>query len=191
MKKIILAASVVLLLTSCATVPPDDMHNACSIFKQYPKWYKVTKRSHERWGIPIHVQLAVMHQESHFQAGIKPPRDKILGFIPWKRPSSAHGYSQALSGTWKVYKKECRKVFVSRTNFADCADFIGWYLSKAAKELHLSKNDAYGLYLAYHEGVGGYRQKTYRNKPWLKKIAQKVSLQSHRYKYQLMKCKHK
>lgn len=190
MKKILLMTMMVLLLSSCATVPPDNMHNACSIFKQYPKWYKVTKRSHDHWGIPVHVQMAIMHQESHFKSHVKPDRTKLFGFIPWKRPTSAHGYSQALDGTWKAYKKECGKFFVSRTNFADCADFMGWYLSKAAKELHLSKNNTYALYLAYHEGIGGYKNKTYQRKPWLKKVAKKVSLQSHRYKYQLMRCKH-
>lgn len=189
MKKILVAATVTLFLTGCTTLPPKNINNVCSIFKEYPRWYKATKRSQEQWGIPVHVQMAVIHHESHFRAKVKPKRIKLLGFIPWFRPTTAHGYSQALNGTWKSYKKECGRIFVSRTNFADSVDFVGWYLHKAAKELHVSINDAYALYLAYHEGIGGYRQRTHRNKPWLKKVALHVSLLSHRYKYQLLKCK--
>ena len=32
---------------------------------------------------------------------------------------------------------------------------------------NISKNDARGLYFAYHEGNGGYKNGTYREKQWL------------------------
>lgn len=177
-----------LFLSGCVTTPPKDMDNLCNIFKEYPKWYKVTKKSRKKWGIPISVQMAVIHQESRFQSKARPGKKYVLKVIPWGRLSSAIGYSQAKNGTWKDYKKDTGRKFVSRKNFNDSVDFIGWYLNKAAKELHVSKNNAYALYLAYHEGIGGYRRKTYLKKPWLVQVAQKVSARSNKYRAQLLRC---
>jgi len=191
MKKVVLASAIALALTGCVTAPPKHQDNICRVFKQYPKWYKAAKASRKRWGIPISVQMSVIHQESHFKAKAKPGRKHLLGVVPWSRLSTANGYSQALNGTWKAYKKSTGKKFASRKSFSDSVDFIGWYLNKAARELHLSKKNAYSLYLAYHEGIGGYRKKTYSHKPWLKKVAQKVSAQSSRYRSQLLKCEYR
>jgi len=44
------------------------------------------KKSEERWGTPIHVQLAIIRQESTFKFNARPPRKKLVGFIPWNRP---------------------------------------------------------------------------------------------------------
>ena len=60
------------------------------------------------------------------------------------------------------------------TIFDDSIDFIGWYTHGSQKRLKVSKWDAYGQYLAYHEGRGGYERKTYQGKPWLKNVASKV-----------------
>ena len=40
--------------------------------------------------------MAIIKQESSFIADAKPDRRKLLGFIPWKRKSSARGYAQAI-----------------------------------------------------------------------------------------------
>ena len=50
--------------------------------------------------------MAIIRQESSFDPNAAPERNKLLGFIPWKRPSSAKGYAQAVEGTWEEYKKE-------------------------------------------------------------------------------------
>ena len=74
--------------------------------------------------------MSFVYQESSFKANAKPEREKVLGFIPWLRPSSASGYSQALTKTWEDYKDETGNTRANRKNFNDSADFIGWYASK-------------------------------------------------------------
>ena len=44
--------------------------------------------------------------ESDFDWLAKPERYKLFKVIPYKRPSSSFGYSQAVRGTWKQYKEE-------------------------------------------------------------------------------------
>ena len=58
----------------------------------------------------------------------------------------------------------------------------------ANKKAGISKYNAHDLYLAYHEGVGGYTRKTYKKKRWLMSVANKVQARSHRYKRQLSQC---
>ncbi len=176
-------------LTGCAKPRPDDVNNICSIFKQYPNWYWATKDVETRWRVPVTVQMAIMHQESHFSAIAKPPRTKLLWIIPWKRPSTAYGYTQALNQTWAEYKKDAGKYLVNRDDFSDGADFVGWYGYQAYKKAGIKRNDAYRLYLAYHEGIGGYQRQTYLKKPWLVKVARKVKRQQARYESQLNRCK--
>ncbi|MGL6030382.1 MAG: hypothetical protein ACRC0B_01385, partial [Legionella sp.] len=143
-----------LLLLSCASAPPRDVNNICNIFKQYPKWYTDAKDVERRWKVPVAVQMAIIHQESKFDARARPPRKKLLRIIPWKRPSSAYGYTQALRGTWAHYKQKNGGLFSSRGDFADGVDFIGWYANQANIRAGIPRSDAYPLYLAYHEGVG-------------------------------------
>ena len=70
-------------------------------------------------------------------------RNKIFKVIPYKRPSSSFGYSQAVKGTWRQYKKETNNPLATRTRFKDSVDFIGWYttktekISKFQKKMHL------------------------------------------------------
>ena len=132
--------------------------------------------------------MAMMHQESTFQAKAKPPRKKIFGLIPGPRPSNAYGYSQALNSTWKDYKRSAGRYGADRDNFDDAIDFIGWYNDQSSRRSKISKSDAYNLYLAYHEGQGGFNRKTYRSKKWLIKVARKVQGQSKKYQSQLNGC---
>lgn len=53
----------------------------------------------------------------------------------------------------------------------------------------ISKWDAKNQYLAYHEGHGGYRKKSYRKKAWLVKVADKVKRRADRYGAQLNGCR--
>lgn len=178
-------------LTGCVTAPPRDINNLCHIFKQYPDWYHDTRAVEKRWHIPAAIQMAIMHQESKFNAEAKPERQKILWVIPWTRPSSAYGYTQALDGTWGWYKRSRGKILASRTDFADGVDFIGWYANQAHQRAGISLRDPEALYLAYHEGVGGYQRKTYRRKPWLMHVARKVRTRAHIYQAQLKTCQDK
>jgi len=184
MKKI-MAACVLSALVGCAAPQPQCVDNVCSIFKEYPKWYWATQDVEKKWGVPIAVQMAFIHQESRFVAKARPERTKLLWIIPWRRPSTAVGYTQALDETWDDYKVKTHHSSAKRTNFKDAVDFIGWYVNTANRKLHISKNNAYALYLAYHEGMGGYKKKTYLKKPWLIKVAHKVSRRKSIYQRQL------
>lgn len=177
-----------LLLGGCATHVPNNVNHICSIFREYPRWYHDTKKVERRWHVPVHVQMAIVHQESSFNAMAKPPRTKLLGFIPWTRPTSAYGYSQALGGTWALYQRSHGRFWASRDSFEDAVDFIGWYAHQAYIRAGIPREDPYKLYLAYHEGVGGYMKKTYLRKPWLIHVAHKVSARSAMYRAQLMRC---
>ena len=179
----------VISVLGCTTRPPRVIDNSCEIFREKKGWYKNTKRSVKRWGVPIHVQLAIIHQESKFRYKAKPPRQKLLWFIPWFRPSSAYGYAQALDETWERYIKKTGNWGADRYDFGDVSDFIGWYGDISYQKLGISKWDAYNQYLAYHEGHGGFKRKTYLKKPWLIKVARKVEANADRYSKQLSGCR--
>jgi hypothetical protein len=175
-------------LAACASTPPKQQDNLCQIFRQYPEWYDHTLAVQKRWGTPIHVQMAIVQQESSFRAGAKPERTKLLGLIPWRRPSSAKGYAQAQDPAWQDYLDATGRMFARRGDFADAVDFIGWYNNVSNKRLNLAKNDAYNLYLAYHEGHGGYSRGSWKGKSALQSIARKVERQAAQYQNQLNNC---
>lgn len=188
----VLLMSATLLLTGCIKNPqPNNIENACSIFTQNPQWYWASQRAEKNWGVPVAVQMAIIYQESRFNAKAKPPRTKLLWIIPWKRPTSAVGYTQALKGTWQEYKQAVGKTFTNRGRFSDATDFIGWYADQANKRAKIPKEDAYRLYLAYHEGIGGYNRGSYQNKAWLQDVASKVDQRARRYRTQLQQCQRK
>jgi hypothetical protein len=184
---IVLGLCFSVLFTACTPEPPKDQSNVCLIFKQYPKWYWATQDTQKRWGVPISVQMAIIHQESHFRGDAKPPRKKLLWVIPWKRPSSAKGYSQAVDSTWAAYQRDTGKGG-HRSSFDAATDFLGWYCYRAHKKLGIARTNAYALYLAYHEGMGGYSRRSYNKKPWLLAVAKKVQAQANAYHYQLVRC---
>ena len=175
-------------LAACAAVTPKDSDNICATFREKEGWYDDAKESYEKWGVPISVQMAIMHQESRFVADAQPPRRWLLGFIPWFRPSSAYGYAQVKDETWDDYLDKAGSWSADRDDFADAADFIGWYSNISYSRLGISKGDAKNLYLAYHEGHGGYQHKSYLKKPWLQQVAIKVSTRATLFQRQLGTC---
>ena len=176
-------------LAACTAVPPKNSDNICATFKEKDDWYADAKESYEKWGVPVSVQMAIMHQESHFVADAQPPRPWLLGFIPWFRPSSAYGYAQVKDETWDDYLNKAGSWCADRDDFADAADFIGWYRNISHSRLGISKGDARNLYLAYHEGHSGYQRKSYINKPELKRVADKVAYRARLFQSQLGACK--
>ena len=174
------------LLTACSSIP-NNTANSCSIFDQRYLWYKHTKNVEKKWGTPIYIQLAIIKMESDFDWLAKPARQKIFKVIPYKRPSSSFGYSQAVKGTWEQYKKETGNNLATRVRFKDSVDFIGWYTNKTESILKISKNDAFKQYLAYHEGWSNF--KNYKKNKKVIKLAKKVEKQSSIYKKQLINCK--
>ena len=174
------------VFTGCSSIPSNTA-NSCQIFDERYFWYKHTKKVEKKWGTPIYIQLAIIKMESDFDWLAKPARQKIFKVIPYKRPSSSFGYSQAVKGTWEQYKKETGNNLATRVRFKDSVDFIGWYTNKTESILKISKKDAFKQYLAYHEGWGNY--KNYKNNKKVIKLAKKVETQSNIYKKQLFNCR--
>lgn len=168
--------------------PPKNPEHICQVFGQNPSWYRAAKRSEQRWGTPVHVQMAIIYQESRFKARVKPRRKQLLGLFPWMRPTSAYGYGQITDGTWTMYKRNTGKKFVSRTRFRDTVDFVAWYGHYAKKNAGINPSDAYKLYLAYHEGVGGYKRQSFKHKPSLLGVAEKVRNKALIYRQQMQRC---
>ncbi len=184
----VLGCAAALFAAGCAAPPPPDVSDACVILEDRKSWYHAAAQAQRQWNMPAALSLAFIHQESSFKAGAKPGRTKLFGFIPWKRKSTAYGYAQAIDSTWKQYKRETGKLFVRRNSFGDAVDFMGWYNHKSVTTLGISPNDAYNLYLAYHEGWSGYRKKNYLKKPWLTAVAKKIRRRMRTYEKQLAAC---
>lgn len=179
---------VIAAVSSCATFPLTSTDDVCSIFRAKSNWHSTALQMQKKWNMPLHVPMAIMYQESKFRRKAKPPRRYILGFIPWKRRSSAYGYAQAVDGTWKSYLTETRNKFASRTNFKDALDFMGWYFNKSSTIAAIDIEDTYRQYLAYHEGWTGYKRQSYEQKKWLMQVARNVDELSIRYKLQYQAC---
>ncbi len=175
-----------LIFSACSSIP-KNVSNSCDIFDERYFWYKHAKKVEQKWGTPIYLQLAIIRMESDFDWLAKPPRQKIFKIIPFKRPSSSFGYSQAVKGTWEQYKRETGNKVATRARFKDSVDFIGWYTNKTETILKISKKDAFKQYLAYHEGWGNY--KYYKKNEKVIRLAKRVEKQSNIYKKQLSSCK--
>ncbi len=188
MKKNIIICSLFFFILSCTSIPKNTL-NVCNIFSEKYLWYKFAKKTERKWGAPIELQMAIIKKESGFDWLAKPERTKIFKFIPWKRPSSSFGYSQAVIGTWDMYKKSTGNTLASRALFKDSSDFIGWYVNQTYKRLKISKKNYFKQYLAYHEGWKNYKH--YNKKSNVVGYAKQVSIQAKKYRSQLNRCKRK
>jgi hypothetical protein len=187
-RSVIIGVLSLVLLSGCASGPPDQVHDACLILQDNRSWWRDLQRTERRWGVSPGTQLAFLKKESSFNRNARPARRRLLGVIPGARPSSAFGYAQALDGTWDWYREDTGRRGADRNDFGDAVDFIGWYANKSQRLSGISLNDPYSLYLAYHEGHGGYNRRTYRNKDWLLRAARTVQTDAERYDAQISRC---
>ncbi len=192
MSRLLRASILLLVLASCGGgnfSAPRDLESACAIVAERPQYYRAMKATERRWGIPVHVQMATIHQESKFIGNAKTPHKWALGVIPMGRQSSAYGYSQALDATWEEYQQEEGGRSARRDRIEDATDFMGWYMHGSNQRLGISKSDAESQYLAYHEGRTGFANQSYLSKPWLVSVASKVGARSEMYRQQLQYCR--
>ncbi len=167
---------------------PRNLDNACSILDQRPTYLSAFKRTERRWGVPVHVQMATIYQESKFISDARTPFRYSLGVIPMGRQSSAFGYSQALDGTWDEYLAETGRRNARRDRITDATDFMGWYMNKTRDRNGIPLTDARNQYLAYHEGHTGFARGSYNSKGWLMRVASEVGQRAQSYQFQLMRC---
>ena len=177
---------ILLLISACSSIPKNTQ-NSCEIFEERYLWYKHARASYKKWGAPIYIQLAFIKKESDFNWLAKPPRAKLFKVIPFKRPSSSFGYSQAVEGTWQQYKRETGNKLATRARFKDSVDFIGWYVNKTTTLLKIPKNDAYRQYLAYYKGWGDYKNYSKDKKAII--YARSVKETASKYRKQLTLCR--
>ncbi|MCK0168883.1 lytic transglycosylase [Jannaschia sp. S6380] len=167
---------------------PRNLDDACSILAQRPGYLRAFRAAERKWGVPVHVQMATIYQESKFISDARTPLRYSLGVIPVGRQSSAFGYSQALDATWKEYQLQEGGRRSRRDDIRDATDFMGWYMVQTQRELGISLADARNQYLAYHDGRTGYRRGTYNGKPWLVRIAGEIEGRAEMYRQQLPRC---
>ncbi len=159
---------------------PDSNHgdksaSICQLVAKHPDWYRAAKVTEAKWGVPVHVQFAIMRTESKFNPIAKNPS------------STAFGFAQALSGTWHRYQSE-EENRANRTNFSAASDFIGWYANHMQDELGIDSSDAYRLYLAYHDGGAAYKRQQRQGQFKIGKLAHHVQRDADNFADQLSMC---
>ncbi|WP_377192535.1 transglycosylase SLT domain-containing protein [Ruegeria meonggei] len=192
MSRILFVLFGVLLLASCGGTkhPPSKLNDACSIARERPDYIKAFKSTERKWGVPVHVQMATIYQESRYKHDARTPHKYVLGVIPMGRQSSAYGFSQALDGTWDEYQRETGKRRAKRDRIRDASDFIGWYMNKTNQRNGINLGDTRNQYLAYHEGHTGYARGSHYSKTWLLNVANDVDARAQLYQAQLAGCRH-
>ena len=165
----------------------DNIDNACLILKQNPDWHRALYRTQLVYRISIPVQLAFVRHESSFNHKARPVNNKKKWFIFNSYKSTAYGFAQVLNGTWDEFQTTFKNKKLKRTNFGHSVEFIGWYNRKHINS-GLDGNNISHLYLAYHEGLGGYKKKTYINKPCLVDYSNSVQKTSIKYSNQISSC---
>ncbi len=194
MIRVVLSLMVVATIAACGNrgtgqfSAPRNLDDACLMERERPRYFAAMRNAERRWGIPLPVQMAIIHAESRFIGDARTPVRYTLGVIPMGRQSSALGYSQALDGTWEEYVQETGNRRATRTNINDATDFIGWYNTKTRERNGIALTDARNLYLAYHEGHAGFRRGSYNAKPWLIGVADRVASRAAMYDRQLRNC---
>ena len=180
---------ILLLFTAACSSVPKYPQNACKIFGEKYFYLKHSRASSKKWGIPISSILAVINKESGFKRFAKPKRKRIFKVIPYRRPSSSLGYSQAVNKTWDLYKKENNKPLALRISLKHSSDFIAWYFWKTNKINKVSLKDTRNMYLNYYLGWTAYKNKAYEKDRKAIILAKNVEKQAKIYKNQLRDCK--
>lgn len=174
------SALLILSLTGCSSlesINTNHSDDACKMLTENKDWMKASYRAWKKWGVPISVQLSVIKHESSFNGDAS------------AKTSTAYGYAQALTGTFNDYKKDTKNHGANRGSFYDSTDFIGWYFSNSIKSIGHNPYDAGTFYLAYHDGIGGYKKKTYLKKKWLMDKSKDVQRLANKYRVQINKCR--
>ncbi|MBF9029561.1 lytic transglycosylase [Rhodobacterales bacterium HKCCE3408] len=188
----VLTAFALMLLAGCGQQysAPRNLDNACALAAERPQYMRAMLRAEQNWGVPVHVQMATIYQESRFVGNARTPYRFALGVIPMGRVSSAYGYSQALDGTWDDYRAETGNRRASRTDIDDATDFMGWYMANTVTRNGVPLDNPREQYLAYHEGHTGYARGSHNGKSWLLRVADDVAARAAMYEIQLQSCMH-
>ena len=78
----IIITYIFFFISACSSIPKNTA-DGCSIFSERYLWYKHAKKTEEKWGTPIYIQLAIIKMESDFDWLAKPARKKIFKVVPY------------------------------------------------------------------------------------------------------------
>lgn len=168
---------------------PRNLDDICALSRERPQYIRAMEKTERRWNVPVHVQAAVIYQESKFIGDARTSFRYVLGVIPMGRRSSAFGYAQALDATWEEYQDSAGGRGAKRDRIDDATDFMGWYMNRSLERNGISLDDAGRQYLAYHEGHTGYARGSYNSKAWLLRVSSEVGERSRMYETQLQSCR--
>ncbi len=186
--KILPIAIFSFFISGCFVAPKMVIYDdVCKFMSDRISWYKILKETEIKYKVDKSLILAFIKQESSFNASAMPKAQQGF-FSLFGKKEGAYGFAQAKLATWNEYQQATKNSAAKRNNFADSSDFIAWYVSKSNKLLGIDSNDAYNQYLAYHEGRGGFSRESYKQKPWLVKVAKKVFMSARNYKEELISC---
>lgn len=178
------ALLIAILCSGCSSEPPSNPKDLCGVFQEKDSWYAAAHRVHERYGIPIHVAVAIMAQDHGLVMRENDPIDSVFS----KFKGEEEGYLTVSDEIWRQYAEEAGAFFCDRRNFGDALDFIGWYMNKSLKKCGVALSDAYDQYLCYREGWEGYNLESYKVKSWMQDAALQVVKRASAYRTQLLQC---
>lgn len=104
--RLLLLTVVALIVSGCATPPPSNQSNLCSIFRQYPDWYEDAVDMQQKWGTPINVVMAMMKQESSYRHDALPLKIMCLGLF--------HGDESVVLMAMRRHKIQHGRIFRNR-----------------------------------------------------------------------------
>ncbi len=136
MSRTLRAMMVVLFLSHPAAggfiASPRNLDDACSIVKQRPKYMKAFRATERKWGVPVHVQMATIYQESRFRRR----RPHAVSLCAWRDPDGPPDRApMAIGRRWTApgieYRADTgRARCASATKIDDATDFMGWYMNQ-------------------------------------------------------------
>lgn len=178
------SAVIALLCVACSSEPPSNPQDLCGVFQEKDSWYVAAHKVHDRYGIPVHVAVAILAQDH----GLKIRENDTVDSIVSKIAGEEDGYLTVSDDIWRQYTNEAGSFLSDRKNFGDALDFIAWYMNKSYEKCGIALSDAYAQYLCYREGWDGYKQESYKVKSWLQNDAEQVTKRAYTYRNQLLHC---
>ena len=168
---------VFIFIASCSSVPKYPQ-NACKIFGEKYSYLKYSRAASKKWNVPISSILAVINKESGFRRFAKPKRTKIFKIIPYRRPSSSLGFSQAVNKTWDLYKKENNKPIALNDTMIEDANIIinmGCMENDFCPAIFVDKIDDWRLENPSNGSIEEFRETRERIKSKVDELIEKIN----------------
>jgi hypothetical protein len=109
-------------------IHPARLSERLRACRRATEYMRAMKRTERNWGVPVHVQMATIHQESQFVGDARTPLRYALGVIPMGRQSRPMATARRWTapGTNTAAHRQPR---ARRDDIRDATDFMGWYMN--------------------------------------------------------------